>query len=83
MKATFKSITNLEAERRAKVTPLYLELRAAVGDDSLPLEFRQRRERELRGQIDGTNSEYAGRIRDAAMACEHGLPALSPRTSSP
>jgi hypothetical protein len=69
---TINSVRNLSAERKAKVDPLYLELNTAIRDDSLPLEYRQRRERELRAQIDSTNSTYERRIREAAMEAMEG-----------
>lgn len=64
-KANINWIINLNTERREKVKPLLLELRTAMADDALPLEYRQRRERELRVQIAGINDGYAKRIGEA------------------
>jgi hypothetical protein len=80
MKAKPHWITNINAERKAKVEPLYAELRVTQTDDSMAptpevIAFRQRHERELRAQIAGVNETHARRIKEAASeaAQEHYL----------
>ncbi len=67
MKTTVNSIRNLSTERSAKVKPLMLELNTVIRDDSTPADYRQRRERELRADINSTNDEYNRRIGEAAL----------------
>jgi hypothetical protein len=62
MPATIQTIRNVFAEWPTKVQPLFLELDTLIRDDSLRPEYRQRRERELRAEIDRVNTEYAKRI---------------------
>jgi hypothetical protein len=65
---TIATMKALIAERASKSKPLIAELLAVVRDDSKPLEYRQRRERELRAAIAGVNDDYGRRIGEAGVA---------------
>lgn len=65
-KYTTIGITNINRERASKVAPLWRELRGVQTDEALPLEYRQRRERELRAQIERINEDASRRIVEAA-----------------
>ena len=66
MTTTIASIRNLIAERATKTKPLIAELGNVLRDDSTHPQYRQRRERELRAEIQAINDDYGARIGKAA-----------------
>ncbi len=67
MTASIATLRALSAERASMTKPLIAELGTVLRDDSKPVDYRQRRERELRAQIRAINDDYGARIGKAAV----------------